>query len=409
MGGVSVNNINKLQLVLLLVIGLCLIGVTFLDSTSIRLGATVILVGLVAALFVISAGSISKKVTKDMQDLEAENFANLVDSIKPVIDVLKERASMMIILKNQLLKANLDSEEAHNNITENFASIVNEAESQAATAGLALQSFAGSGGDSNQGFVEKSRETLIHVIEELTVITNYIENTNSELERVIEDVRSIKDTVTQVEYIADQTNLLALNAAIEAARAGDAGRGFAVVADEVRKLAEQSNGLAHDIRQVVDEVALKVEKIYKHAVNDIANIKNISEKSNQEINSTLEQLNESMTSANSIIVELQDTSNQLATDINSTVVSMQYQDINRQRIEHVIEPLEIMNQDFEQIGMAFESMSSTGINIDINNISNHLQDLYTMESERDIFNSTGDTTVNIQATESDDDDNVELF
>jgi methyl-accepting chemotaxis protein len=66
--------------------------------------------------------------------------------------------------------------------------------------------------------------------------------------------QEIGQIVDAISGIAGQTNLLALNAAIEAARAGEQGRGFAVVAEEVRKLAEQSQGAAGSIADMIREI-----------------------------------------------------------------------------------------------------------------------------------------------------------
>ena len=71
----------------------------------------------------------------------------------------------------------------------------------------------------------------------------------------------IGEIVGLISSIAGQTNLLALNAAIEAARAGEAGRGFAVVAEEVRKLAEQSEGAARQITELIGRNNTNIEHV----------------------------------------------------------------------------------------------------------------------------------------------------
>ncbi|MGE4268316.1 MAG: methyl-accepting chemotaxis protein [Deferribacterales bacterium] len=356
--------------------------VCFVSATLSAAAACAVCGAAVFALFVSGSKAAAMEERKAQLGRQEDSLAVLAESFSPLTDALNIRSELITVLKNQLIRANGDSESAHNEIAGKFNMIVSMAQEQANNASKAIDSLTGSGG--NENFIDNSKAILSKVLSEISVIYTYIDETNRELAVVIEDISNIRDTVENVEYIADQTNLLALNAAIEAARAGDAGRGFAVVADEVRKLAEKSNVFSLEIRNIIDEVSLKVGGIREKTVENVENIKNIHDRSEAEISRTLKVLDQTMTSSSHIVEQLTYTSSELANEIGKMVVSMQYQDINRQRIEHVIEPLDMIGADMESVRSSFLNFSGDRLDIRVSPIENYVQDLYTMESEREV-------------------------
>ena len=88
-------------------------------------------------------------------------------------------------------------------------------------------------------------------VEQMHSIADTVEQSSAVIEKLGERSKEIGAIIDTISGIAEQTNLLALNAAIEAARAGEHGRGFSVVAEEVRKLAEESQGAATKISDLI--------------------------------------------------------------------------------------------------------------------------------------------------------------
>ena len=109
-------------------------------------------------------------------------------------------------------------------------------------------------------------------------------------------VSNINEKVEGISGIASQTNLLSLNASIEAARAGEAGKGFAVVAEEIRKLADDSESMAQDIREVMDELLSQANAAVA-AANEVKE-GNLEQQ---------EALGETLQSVNSMLTDIEDT------------------------------------------------------------------------------------------------------
>lgn len=171
---------------------------------------------------------------------QAQNCANLVETISDFIDKIKLSNEEGLIVKTLTGKVKI--------ATEN---------------GNKLMSIS----ESNMLEIESLVEDSVTKVKELDKKTG-----------------KINEIVSVITNISKQTNLLALNAAIEAARAGENGKGFAVVANEVRKLAEEVNYSVNDITGIVNsvkqeslEVASSLEVGYKTIQIGTSQIKETAE------------------------------------------------------------------------------------------------------------------------------------
>lgn len=369
----------------------------------------------VLAAYISTVRTAEKCSTRAEEEKQAE-MNKLHEFITCTKKLLDDRADLMPMFSGQLQNVIRDSEESANEISGNFMSIVEQVEAQGDLAGSAISNLMDNDKSGNS-MMEKNRTVLLEVIKTLKETGAFSDLVSSRLNMIMEGAEKVNSTVSQVEYIADQTNLLALNAAIEAARAGEHGRGFAVVADEIRKLSEQSNRFAMDIRNSVKTITNDIEDIYHESSDNAEKMNELAVSSEQDVNEALGLLDGGINSAKETIKRLQEETAKTAERIRGIVISLQYQDINRQRIEHVIEPLDIVGKDL--IGLS-AAMNDVGVNLctlRLSDLSSHLKTMYTMESEREIFEkhikgfggSVGKSSTGKQKKPAAEPDNVELF
>jgi methyl-accepting chemotaxis protein len=169
----------------------------------------------------------------------------------------------------------------------------------------------------------------------------------SVVRQVESSTRAIAPILEEIEFLSDQTRLLALNAAIEAARAREHGRGFAVVAEEVAKLASRSGIAATNIKKLVDgaiaSVAEAIEELDSLGSMDMSSVYQAKEKLGH-LNNTVAEKNHDLAT---MVIEVNTRSETLANDITQVLMTMQFQDLTKQKVNKLFTRLERVKTELE--------------------------------------------------------------
>jgi methyl-accepting chemotaxis protein len=189
--------------------------------------------------------------------------------------------------------------------------------------------------------VQSNRETIDRLHEQLAEQTEELRTGLRRMETLGDEICELTPLVKVITSIAKQTSLLALNAEIEAARAGSAGRGFTVVANEVRKLAVSATQAAADIGKRIGATTARVERELGEAR---AAVEAHEAQSNmEEMVRRLAAMQEEFRCNSELLLDVigkvDRNYEESIVRLSEALGHMQYQDVMRQRLEHVDEAL----------------------------------------------------------------------
>jgi len=197
--------------------------------------------------------------------------------------------------------------------------------------------------------VENNRQIIAAIDMQFETQIDELRDNFERIQGLANEVGALTPLIKVITSIAQQTSLLALNAEIEAARAGSAGRGFAVVAFEVRKLAVLSTEAAADISRKIHATSKKVGEEMGVARASLEQ---------HEASSAMSQLVADLGEMQAefarngellfdVISEVDANYEESVNRLSQALGHIQFQDVMRQRMEHVQEALVEMREHLQ--------------------------------------------------------------
>jgi len=236
-----------------------------------------------------------------------------------------------------------------------------------------------------------SQDKLNSIVASLREATEMQGRLVQEIVSLASFTEELKKMATEVRGIANQTNLVALNAAIEAARAGEAGRAFSVVASEVRKLSALSGDTGKRISEKVESVNSAINSTMAMSVEYAERDAAMVADSEQLITHVLDQLRLTTDGLSEAATEFRNESVIIRHEVESAMVSLQFQDRVSQMLGHV-------HQDIDKLNSHLTAVNTTELNsINADEWLGDLAGTYTMVEQLTVHQGNGDPVQSISA------------
>lgn len=350
---------------------------------------TTLIVSTIYMFFLYSVKRVSKPAVtnggasvEDKQEITTSSENKKPDLIQHVTSTMKSKVSLIPVLTEQLKAVIAQTDSAAEGLISAFFGINRQSKKQLQNVNELFGSLTEQSGGNN---LSETQQQLQELQGNFSKMTSFLDKFILMIENVVDQLGRVEEFASKIKKIGQMTNILAINAAIEAANSGEVGNGFKVIASEINTLSKGSTDSIKEITDITANLTSNITTIKRELESVHKDSLDIEKRTESLLGVALRQIDETLHNATEKVKNIAENADALNKEIGKVVVSIQFQDITRQRIEHVISPLDSLKNDVSDILQEIENKGDLSLHSLSNSSDSDLMQQYTMESEREIL------------------------
>lgn len=191
--------------------------------------------------------------------------------------------------------------------------------------------------------------TLADIVSKILLLSKDSMSMVYALDVLSANVENVGKCNGRIDGVNTTMTMLALNARIEAERAGPAGVAFRIVANEVRDLSKSTKALAANMNSELKAITDGINN--SHAT--LKRVATVDMSANILIKERIELLLRGLVDRNDrlegIVSDAVKEAEIISNDVGMMVTGLQFQDRTKQRLEHVVDTLQVIDQAIDEI------------------------------------------------------------
>lgn len=196
------------------------------------------------------------------------------------------------------------------------------------------------GGDSDQGLLSHISAMARGALEQLTACHDQIRRNLEQVESGASSLEKLVAICGAIEKTGLSLNVVSVNFAVESSRSAESSQMFSVFVKEIRQLADKIVDIARSI--IDDSHRTRVHQLSAHRQigRNLGELKSLNQQAEKAVQQTIGKIQEIMGSSLEAMERVGNYSQAIARQVSEIVVAIQFQDITRQQIEHIVSALD---------------------------------------------------------------------
>jgi methyl-accepting chemotaxis protein len=379
----TVNTTNRISHFLhLTTIAVCIIALIVNYTLTTVIISIIVSITYVQLLYINSRKSKMLVKQNESEDVVKCSDTASNDDVKQIASTMKGKVTVIPVLTEQLRAVISQTDTAAEGLIAAFLGINQQSKKQFQSV---KELFGNLSEKSGGNTLSETQHKLQELQQNFSTMTSFLDRSIVMIENVVNQLSRVEQFASKIKKIGQMTNILAINAAIEAAQSGDAGNGFKVIASEINALSKDSTDSIKEITGITENLTSNVITIKQELESVHKDSMDIEKRTDSLLGVALQQIDETLRDVTEKIKTIAGNAEELNKEIGKVVISIQFQDITRQRIEHVITPLESLQNEVTDILHKIDDDEKLSTDTQSHSADSELMKQYTMESEREIL------------------------